>query len=84
MESELRTNLRTLADLYATAKGMELVSVAQSALGDWRFFKRLEDKETASFTVRKYDSAVAWFSARWPSDLTWPEGIVRPEVNQAA
>lgn len=85
MEAELRANLVTLATAYGVAMKMEMATVAQRALGDWRFFQRLEDKDTASFTIRKYDAAVAWFSARWPADTAWPDGVARPDVaGQAA
>jgi len=82
MEAELRTNLLDLAKRYASAMGMEMSTVAQRALGDWRFFQRLQDSETASFTVRKYDAAVGWFAARWPEAAAWPEAIVRPTGTQ--
>lgn len=82
METELRTHLLELANLYAKARGMELSTVAQRALGDWRFFQRLEDKATASFTVRKYDAAVAWFDGQWPEDAAWPEGVSRPSASE--
>lgn len=84
METELRANLVALATAYGAAMKMEMATVAQRALGDWRFFQRLEDKDTASFTVRKYDAAVAWFSARWPEGLEWPPAIQRPNPSQAS
>jgi hypothetical protein len=84
MEAELLQNLRTLADAYATATGTKLVTVAQRALGDWRFFDRLEESERASFTIRKYDAAVAWFADRWPSDVEWPQTVARSPAKDAA
>lgn len=78
MEAELRENLETLAGLYASAMGLKLSTVAQKALGDWRFFERLGEQERASFTIRKYDAAVAWFSARWPEGIGWPAEVLRP------
>lgn len=78
MEAELRANLEQLAKLYAEAMGLKLATVAQKALGDWRFFERLDEQERASFTVRKYDAAVAWFAARWPNAVEWPKEIARP------
>ena len=79
MEAELRANLIVLAKRYAAAMKMEMSTVAQRALGDWRFFQRLEESETASFTIRKYDAAVAWFAARWPQQAEWPADVPRPE-----
>lgn len=78
METELRDNLLELATRYAEAVGAELSTISQRALGDWRFFRRLQESETASFTVRKYDTAVAWFAQRWPEGVEWPERVARP------
>lgn len=84
MEAELRANLAELAKRYGAAKDLNVATVAQRALGDWRFFDRLDEKETASFTVRKYDAALAWFAAHWPDNAEWPEGLLRPGQEAAA
>lgn len=86
MEPELLSNLRTLAEAYGAAVNMKLATVAQRALGDWQFFDRLDKgppepgKKQPSFTVRKYDEAVSWFSASWPAGVAWPQGITRPDL----
>lgn len=72
MEDQLRAHLETLAAAYAKAKGLEVATVAQRALGDWRFFERLQQNDRASFTVRKYDAALGWFEQHWPADVAWP------------
>lgn len=82
MEAELRTHLTELASLYAKARGIELVTVARLAAGDWRFFERIDSG--ASFTAKKYDGIVAWFSANWPEGVDWPENVGRPEHGEAA
>ena len=83
MESELRGHLVALAERYAQARSLELVTVARLAAGDWRFFERVNDGDS-SFTVRKYDAIVAWFSANWPADLAWPQDVPRPSHEAAA
>ncbi|MDE3023724.1 MAG: hypothetical protein KGI54_18060 [Pseudomonadota bacterium] len=32
----------------------------------------------ASFTVRTYERALEWFSANWPENAVWPDGVERP------
>lgn len=76
MERELRSNLRTCAEAYATARAIELSTVGRLAAGDWRFFDRIVDGK--SFTVRKYDEVMCWFSANWPEGAEWPADIRRP------
>lgn len=81
MEPELRAHLFACAEAYASAKGLELVTVARLAAGDWRFFDRLDNGKT--FTARKYDDVLRWFSASWPDGLAWPAHVVRPEARSS-
>jgi len=77
MEPELRNHLIACATAYAAARGIELVTVARLATGDWRFIQRLQDG--ASFTARKYDAAMTWFAENWPEGTPWPNDAPRPE-----
>lgn len=76
MEQVLRSQLMLLASAYCAARGVEMSTVAQRAMGDWRFFDRIQDG--ASFTARKFDQGVEWFSKNWPADAAWPENVARP------
>lgn len=76
MESTLRRHLETCAAEFAKATQREPSTVARLSTGDWRFFDRLSDG--ASFTARKYDTVMAWFSANWPSSRDWPSDVPRP------
>lgn len=78
MESELRSNLMACASAYAGAKAVSLATIGRLAAGDWRFFDRLDD-DAKTFTARKYDEVINWFSARWPEDVVWPEQVQRPD-----
>lgn len=82
MEHELRLNLLRCAKAYATARRLELPTVGRLAAGDWRFFDRLEDDEK-TFTARKYDDVMQWFSDNWPEDKSWPARIDRPSAERA-
>lgn len=53
-------------------------TLGRKAAGEWRFFSRLSGDRT--FTIKKYDEVMAWFSTEWPDDLDWPQGVPRPEV----
>ncbi|WP_303702868.1 hypothetical protein [Brevundimonas naejangsanensis] len=79
MESTLRRHLETCAHEFAKATEREASTVARLSAGDWRFFDRLS--EGASFTARKYDAIMAWFSAHWPADAAWPADVPRPFVS---
>lgn len=65
------------ASAFAAARSLSLTTVGRLAAGDWRFFDRVEAAET-TFTARKYDEVIAWFSENWPADTVWPSGICRP------
>lgn len=82
MENELKQNLLKLSGLYGTAAGASLATVGRQAAGDWRFFDRLCD-DTKTFTARKYDEIIRWFSLNWPADVGWPAEIERPKALNA-
>jgi len=77
MESELRSNLLTCAAIYADKKEISLSTLGRLAAGDWRFFDNLS-KDDKTFTARKYDEVIGWFSDNWPANAHWPTEIVRP------
>lgn len=78
MEQELKSNLRRCAEVYAAARGITIPTIGRLAAGDWRFFDRVDD-DAKTFTARKYDEVMCWFSMNWPVDKApWPSGIVRP------
>lgn len=79
MEDELRQNLLRCAEAYALAKGIGLPTLARQSAGDWRFFDRLND-DAKTFTARKYDEVISWFSANWPEGVEWPPQLARPEA----
>ena len=76
MESTLRHHLETCSAVFAAETGRKPATVGRLAAGDWRFFERLSDG--TSFTARKYDSVMAWFSANWPEGVDWPDAVPRP------
>lgn len=77
MENELRDNLLRCARAYAEARKLQLSTLGKLAVRDARFFTNLEGDAT-TFTARKYDEVIGWFSDQWPPDAEWPEGIARP------
>lgn len=66
----------TIARLYADAKSLPISTVSNLAARDSGFFGRIE-REEASFTARKYDDVMGWFSDNWPASLAWPEDVPR-------
>jgi hypothetical protein len=83
IETELRQNLLQCAEAYAKARGIGLPTLARMSAGDWRFFDRLRDDEK-TFTARKYDEVIEWFSDNWPEGITWPKQVDRPKTNPGA
>lgn len=78
METELRSNLMACASRYAEARSLSLSTIGRLVAKDGRFFDRLDDGST--FTARKYDEVIAWFSAQWPEGVDWPSQVARPEA----
>ncbi len=77
MEADLRRHLLATATGFAAARNLELVTVGRQAAGDWRFFERLQGE--VSFTARKYDQIMGWFSKNWPEGVDWPADVPRPD-----
>jgi hypothetical protein len=80
MESELRSNLLACASAYAAARSVSLATIGRLAAGDWRFFNKLDSR---TFTARKYDEVMVWFSEQWPADTPWPSEVPRPACEEA-
>jgi hypothetical protein len=83
MEHELRSNLLACAEIFASNKQIGLSTLGRIAAGDWRFFNNLS-ADDKTFTARKYDEVLAWFSSHWPESAAWPAGVIRPEPARAA
>lgn len=79
MESELKANLLAVASAFAAARSFELSTVGKLAASDARFFTTLCE-DGRSFTARKYDNVLRWFSENWPPGFDWPPCVVRPDA----
>jgi hypothetical protein len=78
MERELIRNLLSVAAAYQAAHSISRSTLGRQAAGDWRFFDHLSD-ETKTFTAKKYDQVMGWFSDNWPAGAVWPATIARPQ-----
>ena len=78
MEETLRQNLSTCAEAFMAGRDVGLATLGRLAAGDWRFFERLNDAEK-TFTARKYDDVIRWFSENWPAGAVWPDAVERPK-----
>lgn len=71
------------ASAYAGARSLSLTTLGRLAAGDWRFFDRVVEGST-TFTARKYDDVMLWFSERWPEGCDWPAEVPRPSLEARA
>jgi hypothetical protein len=77
MEEELANQLLTVARVFGEAKGLKDSTVGRFCAQDGSFFTRIRDGRT--FTVKKFDEVLLWFSANWPEGAEWPDGVARPD-----
>lgn len=82
MEPILKHHLLTATRLYAAALGISISAASRRAMGDGRFFARID--EGCTFTVRIYDRAMQWFAVNWPKNTPWPPHVPRPEIETGA
>lgn len=83
MENELRDNLLQCATAYSAVTNRGLATLGRLAAGDWRFFDHLNNDQR-TFTARKYDEVIQWFSENWPESAVWPETVARPATVERA
>lgn len=82
MEVELSKHLFDLAEAFGAARQLNESTVGKMCASDGRFFARLRDGKT--FTVKKYDELLVWFSVNWPEGKEWPTMVERPEPKPVA
>lgn len=78
METELASHLLVLSARFGEARKLEETTVGRLCAADGRFFSRIRDGKT--FTAKKYDEVVGWFSANWPAAAEWPGDVARPDI----
>jgi hypothetical protein len=83
LDLTLRQQLVSVASLYAQAKGLSRSRVSTLVFSGGMVLDRLSS-EAADITTVNFEKAMGWFSANWPADTPWPEGIVRPSAVPAA
>jgi len=66
IEPFLRTALIAHAEAYAAQRGLTLGYVSRVAFKDARFITKLK-KRGGSFTARKFDEAMDFFTENWPA-----------------
>jgi hypothetical protein len=81
MEKELANHLFKLAERFCASRRMEEATVGRLCAADGRFFLRLRAGKT--FTIKKFDEVVRWFSENWPDGAEWPAEIARPAAEPA-
>ena len=64
-----------LATMYSQAKGVSLSRISNLIFSQGTKIKQLQ--AGAGLTMKRYFSAIQWFADNWPSDLHWPEDLVK-------
>lgn len=69
---DIRSHLLQRAKAYASATGLTLGAVSQRCVGEHKFLPLLEKGEIG-FTVERYQRAMDWLDANWPSEPRPPD-----------
>ena len=75
-------HLTTLADVYGRALTLEEKTVSSRVFQDSKKLGAI--RAGSDITVGRYNAALEWFSANWPSDAVWPDGVPRPANAETA
>lgn len=76
------SDVLTLAERFAKASGVKLVTVSSRVFNDSKKLAAIRDSG-ADLTLERFNSAIRWFSDNWPADLDWPSDVVRPQREAA-
>ena len=80
LETKLRESLRMLVEAYCEAKSCKPSRIGRIALHDDKWIGKVLDPESGfNFSVRSYDTVLAWLSRHWPANAPWPKGVERPK-----
>lgn len=77
--AKFRSNLDILSSALAEAAGAARSTIGKHVARDPKFFDSCQQKDIRAGT---YDFVVGRFSALWPKELPWPEGVDRPAPSQ--
>ena len=75
---DYRTQLLTLAKVYATATGRSESRVATIVQSKGTFFELL--RSGRGCTVDTYLKVKRWFWDNWPESVSWPDGVHHPDL----
>ncbi|MBR1206593.1 MULTISPECIES: hypothetical protein [unclassified Bradyrhizobium] len=81
-EQACKKKLLACAEAYARQRDIKLTTLGRIVVNDSRFFSQMHDGGR-SFTVRKYDEILRWFSQNWAPGVAWPDWVERPALPAA-
>lgn len=77
------SNLIQVADAYREATGLKETTVSTKVFDDGKKLTALREG-SVDIGVRRFHTALLWFSEHWPDDAEWPSTIARPLAEKAA
>jgi hypothetical protein len=86
---QLTDQLLTLARTFGAATdtrrregGVSLSGISTKIFNDGKTLDRVANG--GDLTTGSFERAMRWFSANWPENTPWPDGIARPEPVSSA
>lgn len=76
------SHLLDVIDAYTQATSVKEVTLSHRVFGDSKKIAML--RSGSDITLGRFNDAFEWFSANWPENAEWPEGVSRPAVERAA
>jgi len=72
----LRDQLLLVADTFTAARGLSRARVSTLVFNGGHVIDRVADG--GDVTTGNFEKAIRWFSANWPENAAWPDGVDRP------
>ena len=67
-----------VAARFSEGTGFKFSTIGMKAIGDGRFFVRLQAGDFSGYTLRRLDEAMAWMKEGWPAGVKWPPAPAWP------
>lgn len=75
----MKDQLLTLSNSYSEARRISMARVSTLIFNGGHVLARIA--AGGDLTTGSFERALRWFSAHWPPDVPWPEGVPRPPLD---
>lgn len=77
-----KTDILSVIDAYLAGSSIQEKTLSGRIFDDQKKIGLM--RGNSDITLTRANNAMIWLSQNWPADATWPDGVWRPEIAEAA